>query len=87
MDVNPARQSDAGEQDRLVLGLELVMITAIFAFFGWLLDRGLGTLPVFTIVLGGFACGYTVWKIVTGYDAQLAAEQARRSPLRRGKPG
>jgi len=85
-DVNPARQTDAGEQDRLVLGIELVLITGVFTFFGWLIDRAAGTTPVFAVVLGGFAFAYTVWKIVHGYNTQLAAAQQRRTPLKRGRP-
>jgi F0F1-type ATP synthase assembly protein I len=74
----------AQEPDGLVLGLELVIATTLFAFFGWLLDGVFGTGPILTIFLGAFTCAYEVWKIVTGYDARMAEHQAERNPLRRG---
>jgi F0F1-type ATP synthase assembly protein I len=81
---NPTEPSSGGQQDRLILGLELVITTAVFAGFGWLLDRWFGTFPVLTVALGAFTCAYLVWKLVSGYDAQMAHEIGRRSPLRRG---
>jgi hypothetical protein len=63
----------------------LVLTTTIVAALGYLLDRGLGTVPVFAVLLGAFACGYCVWKIVNGYGAQMARHQQARRPLRRGE--
>lgn len=84
MNPNPAHDLKAQERDGLVLGVELVLSTMIFAGLGWLLDGVLGTTPVFTVVLGGFTFAYTVWRMVTGYDARLAQYQAERNPLRQG---
>ncbi len=72
------------EADGMVLALELVFTTAILAGLGYLLDRALGTVPVFTVLLGAFTLGYEVWKIVKGYDRQLARHVEQRDPLRRG---
>ena len=83
MNPNPT-QPMAGEQDRLILGLELVLTTAIFGFFGWLLDRWLGTAPWIMLGLGGFTFGYVVWRMVKGFDAQLDRAISTRRPLRRG---
>ena len=84
MNPNPAHDLKSQERDGLVLGVELVLATAIFAGLGWLLDGAVGTTPLFTILFGAFTCGYEVWKIVTGYDARMAQHQAERNPLRQG---
>jgi F0F1-type ATP synthase assembly protein I len=81
---NPAHDLKSQERDGLVLGVELVVSTTIFAFLGWLLDGALGTTPVFTIFLGAFTCAYTVWRMVTGYEARMAEHEAQRDPLRQG---
>jgi F0F1-type ATP synthase assembly protein I len=64
--------------------VELVLATTIFAGIGWLLDGAIGTRPVFTIFLGAFTFAYTIWRMVTGYDARMAEHQAERNPLRQG---
>lgn len=84
MNPNPAHDLSTQERDGLVMGVELVLATAIFAFLGWLLDGAIGTTPIFAVLFGGFTCGYEVWKIVTGYDAQMARHEAERNPLRQG---
>jgi F0F1-type ATP synthase assembly protein I len=81
---NPTEPSSGGEQDRLILGLELVLTTAIFGFFGWLIDRWLGTYPVITVALSAFTLTYLVWKLVRGYETEMAEHIHRRQPLRRG---
>ena len=84
MDLNPFRDMSSQEPDGLVLGVELVLATSLFAFFGWLIDGALGTRPIVTIFLGVFTLGYEVWRIVTMYDAEMAEHTERRNPLRRG---
>ncbi len=83
MNPNP-NQPRGGEQDRLILGLELVLTTVSFAGLGWLLDRWLGTFPVLTVFLGAFTLTYLVWKMVKGYDTEMAQQLRERRPLRRG---
>jgi F0F1-type ATP synthase assembly protein I len=84
--VNPSfdRNLSTREADGLVLALELVLTTAIMAGLGFLLDRALGTVPVFTALFGAFTLAYEVWKIVKGYDLQMARHSDERTPLRRG---
>jgi F0F1-type ATP synthase assembly protein I len=84
VDLNPFRDLSSQEPDGLVLAVELVLATVIFAGLGWLLDGAVGTRPVFTIGFGAFTLGYEVWKIVTGYDAEMARHADHRQPLRRG---
>lgn len=84
MDLNPFRDLSSREGDGLVLAFELVLSTSIFAGLGFLIDRALGTLPLFTLLLGVFTLGYTVWRMVNGYDTEMAEHAGRREPLRRG---
>lgn len=72
------------EGDGLVLALELVATTMVMLGLGFLLDRWIGTTPVFTVVLGAFTLAYEVWKITSGYGAAMAEHEARRNPLRQG---
>jgi F0F1-type ATP synthase assembly protein I len=81
---NPAHDFNPDERDGLVLGVELVLATVIFAFLGWLLDGAVGTTPLFTTFFGAFTCAYEIWKIVTNYDAHMAEHDAKRNPLRQG---
>ena len=84
MNLNPLGDVRSQEPDGLVLAMELVLATVIFAALGWCLDRAIGTMPIFTIAFGAFTCAYEVWKIVTGYSTQMAEHEARRNPLRQG---
>ena len=59
----------------------------IFGFLGWLLDRWLGTAPVFLLVLGGFTLGYVVWRMKGGYDAEMAKHEGlMRAPQKDARP-
>jgi F0F1-type ATP synthase assembly protein I len=80
----PSREMSSREADGFVMALELVLTTAIIAGLGFLLDRALGTIPVFTVAFGVFTAVYEVWKLVVGYNAQMAAHTDRRDPLRHG---
>jgi F0F1-type ATP synthase assembly protein I len=86
VDLNPVRQTNPGDADRMVLAFELVLTPTIFGFLGYLLDGWLGTLPVFTVVLAAFTLGYTVWKLIADYDADMEADAQRRADLRNGRP-
>ncbi len=70
---SPAASSTTRETfgDALAAGFELVMTPAIFAFFGFLIDRQVGTWPIFTLVLGAVVLAYEVWKLVHWYNAEL----------------
>jgi Putative F0F1-ATPase subunit Ca2+/Mg2+ transporter len=74
----------ARDGDGLVMAFELVLTTVIFGAIGFALDHWLGTFPAVTVALAAATCGCMVWKIVTGYDAQMADHLSRRQPLRRG---
>ena len=64
MDLRAKRELNNGFGDALSRAFELAVTPAIFAFLGWLLDRWVGTTPLFTIVLLFFAVcgvGYMTW--------------------------
>lgn len=65
-----------GHQGKLSRGFEVVVTTAIFAAVGWLIDRWLGTTPIFTLVLGIFCFGYLIWSTVREYIAEMEAFDA-----------
>jgi F0F1-type ATP synthase assembly protein I len=82
--VFPTAVGSGREGDGMVLAFELVLSTTIFAALGLWLDRTIGTTPLFAIFFGAFTLAYGVWKIVAGYDAEMAAHAEQRQPLRRG---
>jgi F0F1-type ATP synthase assembly protein I len=51
MDITERRELNRGLGDGLARAFELAAVPAIFGAGGWLLDRWLGTAPVFTLVL------------------------------------
>jgi F0F1-type ATP synthase assembly protein I len=57
--------------------MELVVTPMIFGFFGWLLDRWLGTWPVFTLVFWAVVLACIVWKQTKLYGAAMTEEQRR----------
>lgn len=82
--VFPAPDGAGRQGDGLVMAFELVLSTTIFAGLGFWLDRTVGTTPLLTVSFGVFTLAYGVWKIVAGYDAEMAAHAEQRQPLRRG---
>jgi hypothetical protein len=66
-----------GFGDALSRAFELVLTPAIFGFFGWLLDRWLGTAPVFTVVLTLLVFLYVAWRLWTGYETEMQAHERR----------
>ncbi|WP_419919741.1 AtpZ/AtpI family protein [Candidatus Poriferisocius sp.] len=65
----PNNPQSAG--DALSIAFELVATPALFAFFGWLIDRALGTGPAFTLALGLFTAVYAGWKAMRTYSARM----------------
>ena len=73
-----------GFGDTLARAFEMVATPAIFGWFGWLLDRWLGTAPIFMISLGLVVFGYVAWRLWSGYELSMRAEEQRL--LRRQDP-
>jgi F0F1-type ATP synthase assembly protein I len=78
------RDLNKGFGDALSRAVELVVTPGIFAFLGWLLDRALGTTPVFAFVLGLLVLGYVIWKMWSRYEREMQAQERK---LGLGAPG
>jgi len=63
--------------------VELSLTPAIMGFLGSLLDRWLGTWPVFAIAFFVFTLVYVIWKMFMQYSADMRAHEAQL-PSRRG---
>jgi F0F1-type ATP synthase assembly protein I len=79
----PTSQSRSVD-DGLSQALSLVVGPVLFAFLGWVLDRALGTGPLFLIGFGifGFLCAVTA--LYFRYNAAMAREEADKPWNRRG---
>lgn len=72
--------------DNISQGMEAAGALVVFFLGGWLLDRWLGTTPLFMIVLTLVAAvGITV-KLWIQYDLKMRELEAERDLVRRGGP-
>ena len=80
MNLVPRKRIDA--DSNLGKGMDLALTTLVFLGLGYLLDRWLGTRPLFMIVLflAAFA-GQTI-KLWFDYDARMKAHEAERAAAR-----
>ncbi|HEX7133656.1 MAG TPA: AtpZ/AtpI family protein [Iamia sp.] len=71
-DLRARQDLNNGFSNAFVRGFELVVTPILFGLLGWLVDRALGTSPVFA--LGAFAFGVigTAVKLKLGYDREMA---------------
>lgn len=65
-----------GFGDALSQAFELVFTPAIFGFGGHLLDRRLGTTPLFTLVLFLLVTACLSWKMLARYNERMRAEES-----------
>jgi len=73
------RDLNRGLGDALAQAFDVAGTTAIFFVFGWLLDRWLGTKPLFMIVLTLFCLiGKTVLMLYTYNDRMKRLEAERQ---------
>jgi F0F1-type ATP synthase assembly protein I len=75
-----------GFGDALAKAFELVATPAVFGFLGWLLDRWLGTEPLFLVAFVLIVFVYEVWKLFLGYGAAMAEHEARLTGKRKSDP-
>ena len=88
VDRREQRELRQGAGEALSASFEMIATPAVFAFFGWLIDRQIGTFPVFTLVLGGLVLFYTVWRAYTQYSQKMDAMlEQRRSRYGGGVEG
>ena len=88
MEHRARRELNNGFGDAMSRAVELSLTPAIMGFLGSLLDRWLGTWPVFAIGLFVFTLLYVIWKMFMQYGEDMRAHEAklpgRRAPERRG---
>lgn len=64
-----------GYADTNARGFELAMVPVVFGLLGWLVDRALGTSPLFTLAIAFFGVVGTFVKMWIGYDAAMRKEE------------
>ena len=72
-----------GAGDALSTAFEMIATPALFAFFGLLLDRGVGTTPLFTLLFMSIVLAYTTWKVFKRYEQRMQTFESKL-PGRRG---
>jgi F0F1-type ATP synthase assembly protein I len=76
VELRDRRDTYNGFGEALSRAVELVVTPLIFGLLGYALDRGLGTVPVFAVVLSLFAlCGMGV-RVWFSYDHAMRAHEA-----------
>jgi F0F1-type ATP synthase assembly protein I len=76
VDHNDKRDLYSGFGDGLALAFEFAVTPAIFGGLGYLFDRAVGTLPVFTIIFVLFCIVGMFVKIWYSYDASMREHEA-----------
>ena len=66
-----------GFGDGFALAFEFAVTPAIFGVLGYLLDRAVGTLPVFTIIFALFCVVGMFVKVWYTYDANMREQEAK----------
>jgi hypothetical protein len=76
--------TSAKPDDNIGRGIEFALVVLVFLGMGYLLDRWLGTKPLFMIVLFLFAMAGETVKMWLGYDAKMKQHEADRDAKRSG---
>ena len=71
------RHLNNGSGDAQAKAFELALTPTIMGFFGFWLDRWLGTSPLFLVGLVVLTVGYLMWKFFLHYDAEMKAHEAK----------
>ena len=66
-----------GAGDALSAAFEMVATPALFAFFGLLFDRAVGTTPLFTLLFMAIVLAYVSWKVFKRYEQRMQAFESR----------
>ena len=84
-DLRERQKLNHGFGDGMSRAFEMAITPVLFGFFGWLIDRALGTSPWFTIGLAVFAvCGMFAKTWIT-YEADMKAHEAELPSNRKAK--
>jgi F0F1-type ATP synthase assembly protein I len=73
------RETNRGLGDALAQAFDVAATTAIFFFFGWLLDRWLGTKPLFMIMLTLLCLIAKLYLMLTTYNEKMKRLEAERT--------
>ncbi len=79
------RAINVGSEDALAKAFEMALTPIAMAGVGWLLDRWLGTAPIFLVGFAVFTFCYVVWKGFRGYDTAMRAQEAQLDGRTRGQ--
>jgi F0F1-type ATP synthase assembly protein I len=79
------RELNEGLGDALATSFEFAATTAIFLGLGWLLDRWLGTAPVFMIALTLFCVIGKSILLAAAYNEKMKRMEAERDGRRAGR--
>jgi hypothetical protein len=83
-----ARKGRGPSDDVLGGGMEIALMVPIFLVLGWLLDRWLGTTPIFMIVMVVLGLIGVFCRLRYSYEAKMReheeARRAQRAAERRG---
>lgn len=71
-DLRTKQDLNRGFSDALGRGVDLALTPVVFGLVGWLIDRALGTSPIFTIIVATVGVVGTAVKIKLGYDKEMA---------------
>jgi F0F1-type ATP synthase assembly protein I len=74
-----------GFGNTLAQAVEIVVTPLLFALGGWLLDRAIGTAPLFTVALGLLAAAGVAIRMYYQYNAAMAREEEGK-PWTRSRP-
>ena len=59
------------------MAFEMVATPVLFAFFGYLLDRAVGTAPLFILVFSIVVLTYVVWRTFKTYERRMKKFERR----------
>jgi F0F1-type ATP synthase assembly protein I len=71
------RHLNKGFGDTLTAAFEFALTLGLFLLLGWLLDRWLGTQPIFMIVLSVFAVVGLLVRMWLAYDREMRRHEER----------
>jgi F0F1-type ATP synthase assembly protein I len=87
VDQNDKRDFYNGFGDGLARAFEFAVTPAIFGFLGYLLDRAIGTLPVFTLILALVCIVGMFLKTYYTYEDAMRAHDAKSPWAKPAPPG
>src|SRR5690348_16767489 len=75
VDLRSRRETYNGFGEAFARGFELALTPALFGGLGWLLDRWLGTAPLFLLILVLFAFVGMFVRMWIGYDTEMRRQE------------